>query len=169
MATNKFPWKRNLFGATEPLFWYGKFQAGATQAVKSGEILELSGGNWIPLASDKSMAAIIAVAYDEIKVGDLAGYYTLIVPRPGDVFEFALAAAGATAQAASLYWSDSQTLTVTAGTNIIGAAYGQKNVPPQGHAASDASGDRGTTLLVESSVEMMFDISASYFAALNLA
>lgn len=165
MATNKSPWVRNLLCrcCSEPFYYPGKFQAGSSQAVKRGEILELSGGNWVPLGSDKSMAAVIAVAYDEIKVGDLAGYYTIIVPRPGDVFEFALSAAAATAQAADLYWASSQSV-ATSGSNIIGQSVGIKNVPGQGHASDDASGDRGTTLLVQSSVEMMFKQSVSYWA-----
>ena len=55
MASNQHRWMRNLYGASEPLFWPGKFQAGSSQAIKMGEILELTaGGNtqWVPIDSD---------------------------------------------------------------------------------------------------------------------
>lgn len=169
MAVNKATWVKNLNGANAPLIMLGKFQAGSTQAVKRGEILELSGGNFIPLASDKSMSAIIAIANEELKVGDLAGYYEIIVPRPGDVFEFELAAASALALGTALYYSTSQVLTVTAGTNIIGYACGQENYPQQGHTADDASGDMGTTVRSTSYARMTFKEAVSYFKALQVA
>jgi predicted RecA/RadA family phage recombinase len=168
MATNKATWIRNLNGHCEPLVMLGLFQAGATQAVKRGEILELSGGNWIPLDADQSMAGVIAVANEEIKAGDRAGYYEIIVPRPGDVFEFELAAAGATAVGTALYFSTSQKLTVTAGSNVIGNAVGQEHYPQkQGHLSDEPGGDAGTTVRNTSYVRMTFKAAASYYAALQ--
>ena len=167
MASNKVTWVRNLDGACEPLVILGLFQAGATQAIKRGEILELSSSNWIPLDADQSMAGVIAVANEEIKSGDRAGYYEIIIPRPGDVFEFEQAAAGATAVGTALYWSTSQKLTVTAGTNIVGRAVGQEHYPQkQGHLADDASGDAGTTVRSTSYVRMTFTKAVSYYAVL---
>lgn len=167
MAVNKATWIRNFFGAKEPLTRLGLFQAGATQAIKRGEILELSGGNWIPLDADQSMAGVIAVADEEIKSGDRAGYYRIIIPRPGDVFEYALAAAGTAAPGTSLYWVDSQTVTVTTGSNILGVAVGDEQIPRQGHAADDASPDQGTTLRSISNVLMTFRAATSYYAVLQ--
>jgi predicted RecA/RadA family phage recombinase len=136
--------------------------------VKRGELLELSGGNWVPLGSDKAMAGIIAVAAEEIKSGDRAGYYEIIIPRPGDIFEFDLAAASAVAVGAALYFSTTEALTVTAGTNVIGNAVGQEHYPAkQGHLADDGSGDSGTTVRSTSQVRMTFKAAVSYFAALQ--
>lgn len=164
-ATNKFTWKRNLNGASGPLRVRGKFQAGATQAIKQGEILELSSTNWIPLDADQAMAGIIAVADVEIRSGYRAGFYNLIVPRDGDVFEYALAAASNPALGASLYWSDSQTVTVTAGTNVLGYVVGDAHLPEQGLYPPDPDG--GTTIKTISSVLMVFKKAVSYYAALQ--
>lgn len=164
MATNQTRWVGNLNGAKEPLVMLALFAAGSTTAVKRGEILDLSSGNATPLASDKSMAGIIAVANEEVKAGDLAGYYEVIVPRPGDLFEFELAAAGATAYSTSLYYSSSEKVTVTAGSNIIGISAGQKNYPlKQGHSSSGDFANRGTTVKSQSKVIMTFTAAASVF------
>lgn len=171
MASNNTRWIRNLCGASEPCVMLGKFAAGSTQAIKRGEILELTGNTnteWVPIDSDFAMSADVAIANEEIKSGDRAGYYEIIVPRPGDVFEFELAAATAVAVGASLYYSDSETLTVTAGSNVVGRAVGQEHYPSkQGHLTDDASGDAGTTIKSTAYVRMVFDNDASYFKAVN--
>jgi len=168
MATNRACWTKNLNGAPEPLVMLGIFQAGVTKAIKVGEILELSGGYWIPLDADQSMAGVIAIANEEIQSGDRAGYYEIIVPRPGDVFEFALAVAAATAIGANLYWSTSQAIAAS-GSNVLGNAVGQRHFPlKQGHLAKDASTDSGTTIRSQSYVEMTITAAASYYAALQL-
>ena len=171
MATNTLRWVGNANGASQPLVMLGKFAAGSSQAIKRGELLELTGNTnteWVPMDSDYAMAANVAIANEEIKSGDRAGYYEIIVPRPGDVFEFALHAAGATAVGTSLYYYGSETLTVTAGTNIIGKACGQEHYPQkQGHLSDDASGDAGTTVRSTSYVRMIFRAPVSYFAAIQ--
>jgi hypothetical protein len=122
MAVNRVAWVGNVNGASEPLILKGLFDAGATTAIKSGEILEKTGtGNtvWVPLDADYDMTGAsdaVAVAGCEIKSGDRAGYYPVIVPRPGDIFEFELATAAAVALGAALYYSTSQKLT----TNCCG-------------------------------------------------
>lgn len=171
MATNKSPFRYNLItGAREPLIVPGLFQAGDTQAVKRGEILEFTGdtnSKWVPLDADEDITVGVAVAAEEIKAGDRAGYYPIIVPRPGDVFEFALSAAGANSMGASLYYSDSQTLAAS-GTNVMGFVAGHDHYPQyQGHLADDASGDRGTTIRSVSHVLMTFKISRSWWTILN--
>jgi len=169
MATNKTRWLRNLDGASEPLTMLHLFQAGATQAIKAGEILELTGDTntaWVPIDSDFAMNGNIAVAAEEIKAGDRAGYYNIIVPRPGDVFEFPLATAAATAIGTALYFSDSETVT-NSGTNALGYAVGTSHYPlKQGHLADDAGGDAGTTIKSYAYVEMVFALTASFYAAL---
>ncbi len=170
MATNHVRWVGNLFGASEPLIMLGKFQAGATAAIKRGELLELTGDTntaWVPMDSDYDMAANVAIANEEIKSGDRAGYYEIIVPRPGDVFEYEIATAAATAVGASLYWSSSEKVAAT-GTNQLGTAVGQEHYPQkQGHLADDASGDAGTTIRSIGYVRMTVKTACSYYAALQ--
>ena len=172
MASNKQVWIGNVDGGG-PLIMRGLFDAGSTTAIKRGEILEKTGtGNtvWVPMDSDYDMTATsdaVAVADEEIKTGDRAGYYNIIVPRPGDVFEFELAAAGATAVGTSLYYSASQKVTVTTGTYILGYAVGQENYPQkQGHLADDGSPDAGTTVKSQTYVRMTFRLAVSYYAAM---
>lgn len=169
MATNKPAFLRNdIARDTIPHVILGQFQAGATQAIKMGELLKLSGGNWIPLAADESMSAVIAVANEEIKDGDRAGFYEIIVPRPGDVFEFELAAASNPSIGASLYWSSSQKVAVS-GSNVLGSVIGQAHYPAhQGHLSEDSAPDAGVTIKNTSYVQMAFKASVSYWAALYL-
>lgn len=169
MAVNKATWIRNLFGAPEPLRVLGLFQAGSTQAIKRGEILEKTADTntrWVPIDSDFSMSANIAIADEEIKVGDLAGYYWIIVPRPGDVFEYELAAAAAVALGDGLYFSTSQKV-ATSGSNVLGNVAGAENYPKQGHVADAGEPDQGETKRSLSFVRMTFKAAASYYAALQ--
>lgn len=159
MATNQKRWVRNLNGASEQFIFMALFQAGATQAIKRGELLEFTGDTntaFVPINSDFSMDSNIAIANEEIKDGDRAGYYEVIVPRPGDVFEFDLAAAAATAYGTPMYFSSSEVVTASAGSNIIGRAVGQSHYPlKQGHLTDDIGGDAGTTIRSISTVEMV--------------
>lgn len=181
MATNNSRYRGNVIhdpdGSKGPLLMLGKFAAGSSQAVKRGELLELTGNTnteWVPINSDFDMSAAagsggkVAFAHEEIKSGDLAGYYWIEVPRPGDLWEMDLAAAGATDVGTALYYSDSETVTVTAGTNIVGHAAGQEHYPRhQGHAADDASYDRGTTIKSQSKVILTIEVSNSYYSAMQ--
>ena len=170
MATNHTRWVGSLNGASGPLIMKHLFQAGATQAIKRGELLELTGDSstaWVPLDSDFAMNGNIAIANEEIKDGDRAGYYEIIVPRPGDVFEFDLATAAATTIGSLLYYSSSEKV-ATSGTNALGVAVGQEHYPDkQGHLADDASGDAGTTVRSTSQIRMTITENASFFAALQ--
>lgn len=169
MATSQLRWIRNLFGATEPLRMLGLFGTGT--AIKKGEILELTGNTnteWVPLDSDFNMAANIAVADVDIAAGDRTGYYPIIVPRPGDVFEFELATADDPLVGAALYYSSSEKLTTTAGTNPVGYAVGQEHYPDeQGHVTVNGAADAGSTVGTTSYVRMCFALDASYAAAFN--
>lgn len=163
---NYFPWVKNLGGADGPLIKLVKFQAGATQAIAKGEILELSSGNFIPLDADQAMAGIIAVAAVDIVDGDKAGYFPVMIPRPDDVFEFDLAAAAAAALGASLYYSSSTTLTTTAGSNVIGKVWDHEGIPKeQGRLSKSSLMDQGTTIGSATSVHMIFNEAVSYLAA----
>ena len=167
MPENAQRWIRNLNGAPGPLIMKGLFQAGATQAIKRGEMLELTADTntrWTPTDSDLALNSNLAIANEEIKAGDRAGYYEIIVPRPGDVFEFDLAVAAATVVGAALYWSSSVAFAAS-GNNIVGNAFGQEHYPRlQGHLSDDASGDSGETIKTLSVVRMVFEEANSYYS-----
>lgn len=171
MATNTLRWIRNLLGAPEPLIMLASFQAGLTQAIKRGELLEFTGDSstdFVPIDSDFAFDGNIAIANEEIKNGDRAGYYEIIVPRPGDVFEFALATAAAVTYGTPLYYSSSEKVTTTAGSNVLGYAVGQEHYPQkQRHLTDDAAGDSGTTVASTAYARMTICESASIWAKLQ--
>ena len=170
MATNQSRWRGNMFGANGPLIIPGKFQAGSTQAIKKGELLEFTGDTnsaWVPLDSDFDMRGNVAIAACEIKSGDREGYYPIIVPRPGDIFELSLATAAGTAQGTRMYYSDSETVTATVGTNVLATAVGSQGYPMQGHTADDASGDAGYTIRTQGFVLVTISAAASVFSLLH--
>lgn len=182
MATNNVRWVKSLDGehVTGPLVLLGKFAAGSSTAIKKGQLLELTGNTnteWVPLDSDFDMSAAagsggkVAIAGCEIKSGDLAGYYPIIVPRKNDVFEFTLLSTDSQNPAAgtAVYYSDSETVTTTAGTNILGNVCMFSHYPKQGFASDQASVDAGTTLRNVSGgkVHITIQESNSYYSALQ--
>ena len=157
-------------GATQPLVRLGLFQAGSTQAIKRGELLSftaVTNTNFEPLAADASRDSDIAIANEEIKAGDRAGYYEIIVPRPGDVFEFDLATAAATAVGASLFFSSSEAFAAS-GSNVVGTAVGQEHYPQkQGHLSADGAPDAGVTIRSISVVRCTIKEAASVYSLLQ--
>lgn len=152
------PYVKNLFGARAPLLWPGRFGAGSSTAIDKGEMLEFTGtGNtlWVPMDSDFDMSAALgsggkmAFANRSIVSGDLAGYYEVIAPIPGDVFELDLLSTDAqtTTFGTALYYSSSTKVTSTAGTNILGNAASKDHYPQtQGAFSEGDTKDRGTTI-----------------------
>ena len=172
MASNNTRWVGNINGATEPYSYLALFQTGATQAIKRGEILEFSATTntqFVPIDSDFDMSdGAIAIAAEEVKSGDRAGYYRVHLPRPGDLWEFDLASASAITFGTPLYYSSSEAVTTTAGVNLLGHAAGQANYPlKQGHLADDASLDTTTTVKSTSTVIMTFSESNSYYSRIQ--
>ena len=161
-------WIKNINGATRPYIQKGLFQAGGTQAIVRGQLLEFTGDTntkWVPMDADFAMNSNVAIANEDINDGDLAGYYEIIVPRPGDVFEFALASASAVANAAPLYFSSATVVTTSAGSNIIGNSVGQDHLPQkQTHLTEGQQGDRGTTIKSTSTVQMLITETASIYS-----
>jgi hypothetical protein len=154
MATNKHPWSRNIHGASKPYLFPGKVQAGATAAIKAGEIciFNETAGYWVPVNAAADYIGPLAVANEEQKVADLARYMEFIAPREGDIFEFALSAAAAVALGDALIISDSQTLTRDLDGLAVGFSVSQDNFP-----------EAGTTLTSKGFVEMVFNPAVSYF------
>jgi hypothetical protein len=175
MASNQQRWVFSLYGHKEPLILPGNFAAGTSVPIKRGELLELTGNTnteWVPMDSDYGMAANVAIAACEIKDGDPAGYYPIIVPRDGDVFEFALDASDDLAQGTPLYWVSSESVTDTAGSNIIGhvvAGEQYASIYPQVHTSDTAEVSKGTTLGFQTRVLMTIERSNTYFAAIQKA
>ena len=168
MATNRVAWVGNMYGASKPLVMLGKFETGT--AIKRGELLELTAdtnSSWCPMDSDFNAAANLAVANEEVKSGDRMGFYEIIVPRPGDIFEYELATASAIAVGTSVTYSSSEKVT-TGGSYAIGYAVGQEHYPlKQGHVVDDAGPDRGETIRSTGYVRFTFRLAASYFALWN--
>jgi len=163
-------WLKNLRNpnATGPLIKLGLFRAGADQEIVKGQMLEktYSGTTtFVPWDSDYDATGTddaLAVAACDIKSGDRAGYYPVIVPQPGDVFEAPLAAASAMAIGTELTYSSATALT-TGGTYPVGYACGMDNYPEQGHASDDASKDAGSTVKSTSYVQFTFKTAVSYY------
>jgi hypothetical protein len=170
MATNQARFIRNIFGLKGPFKYLGLFQAGGTQAIKQGEMLKIDTGNFVPITADYNSSADLAIADEEIKSGDYAGYYWIIVPRPGDIFEFDLDSASAITVGTNLQAGASNPTESfqTGGSNHIAKAVGQEHYPnPQGHASDDASPDEGSTVRSTSKVRVMFEAASSYYSALQ--
>lgn len=171
MATNQTRWVKSLLGLPNELILPGKFQTGT--AIKKGQLLELSAGYFIPLASDKAMSATVAIAGMEVKSDYPTGYYPIIVPRPGDIFQFALDSAGANALGAAMYVSGAtaEVVTATVGTNIIGHVAGwahYSSIYPQNPTTDTGAVDKGTTVGTQARVDMTIKAACSYYAALQL-
>ena len=157
---NRQAFVKNLLGARSPLMWKGRFAAGASTAIDRGEILEFTDGTntlWRPLDSDFDMdgsalgsGGLVSIAGCQIKSGDLAGYYPVIVAgRPGDVYRFALLSSDAQNPAfgTAVYYSSDQVLTTTAGTNVVGHVAMDSHYPQLQSFGSDGHPeDKGTTI-----------------------
>jgi len=167
-AVNSQRWVGNVNGATEPFIMLGLFQAGGTEALKRGEMVYNSGTYFVKCTADLNCAANLAIVNEEIKAGDRLGYYEIIVPREGDIFEFDLDTAAATAVGAALHLGASlPTISFAAsGSNPTAYACGQEHYPQkQGHLADDASPDSGSTIRSASRVRCCFEKASSYLSA----
>ena len=166
MAVNLQPYAKEVNGRSA---WVLNLPvaAGSSQTIKRGEICEISSSVWTPITGDDAFTAELAVAFHEIKATSLAGYYPFIIPRPGDLFEFQLAAAAAAARGANLFYSTSQVL-ATSGSNTFGDVVDHAGVPrQQGNNDVGDPADRGSTIASASFVLMTFKASTSYYAALQ--
>lgn len=151
-----------------PLRAPGLFQAGATQAITAGQLLERTASTntkWVPIDSDHDATVTkLAIAGQDIISGDLAGFYEIIVPRPGDVFEFDLAAASAMDAETALYYS-SPTAMATSGSNIIAYSYFGPNFPGlQKRLSQGQLGDFGVTFRSTNRVRVIFRAAVSIYS-----
>lgn len=166
-------WIENVLDPNKvgPTKMKGKFQAGATQAIADGEILERTADTntrWVPMDSDHdaTAGAGLAVSAHPITSGDLAGEFEIIVPVDGDVFEADYDEADAIEPETALYWVSSTKLKKTAGTNIVAYSVRGPNAPAtQKRLSQGQLGDSGETYRTTNRVRFMFRHAVSHMYA----
>lgn len=153
MAKNLFPWVRNVFGASEPLRFMGKVQAGSTQAIKAGELCAYNetAGYWVPVNAAADVAYSLAISAEEQKAADVARFMQFFALREGDVWEFLLSAARQVLHGDALIISDSQKLAYDADGLAVAHVVGDGNYP-----------SIGTTTLQVTKAEVMFRREVSF-------
>jgi len=154
MATNKYPFVKNLGGAEKPLQFPGLVQAGSTQAIKMGElcVYNETASNWVPADAAGDHVYSLAIAAEEQKAADSARYMNFFALRPDDVWEFALSAAASAALGQAVEVSTSQALTLDVDGNGVGVVVGFDNYP-----------QTGTTIRSISNVQVSFLPEFSYW------
>lgn len=168
--TSKITYVGNIYGAPGPWEIKGLFQAGTAQTVGKGDFLERNGSSppeFIPVSTDKSLSAELAIAACKIESGDLAGWHKVIVPREGDIFEMPLdAASSAVRPGDDVFISGAQEVTLS-GSNAIGKVIDDSHLPEQGFQSQDASYDRGTSARSRNAIRFTITKSISYLSALQ--
>jgi hypothetical protein len=143
MATNKYPWVKNLNGDDQPLIIPMKAAAGSTRTFKMGEILTYNENSGVITAVDAvaDSAYSLVIAAEEQKSTDPARYVPCFMLREGDVFEFTLAASASIAygDGLTLTASQSQQLTRDVDGNAVAMSVGTDNVPQVGTSLTSKS------------------------------
>lgn len=156
MATNKAPWSYNIGGASQPLVFPGKVQAGSTAAIKRGELctFDETSGYWIPANAIADQRYSLAIANEEQKADGLERYMEFIALRPEDVFEFDLDAAAAVelGDGLELTAGNSQQLTRNVDGFAVAFVVGDQNYP-----------ETGTTLRSTGKARVVFNPIHSYW------
>jgi len=160
MAENLSPFVRNKYGTKETIF-PGKVQAGSTQAIKRGEICcyNKTSGYWVPVSAvADGELYLLAISNEEQKAADVARYMEFIAPKPGDEFEFEIAAPRQVAQGEGfiLTASNSQKLTYSGTAFPVFLACGDDNYP-----------QTGTTLTYKSKAVVEMNPKCSFWQALQ--
>lgn len=158
MATNKSPWMLNLGGDEKPLRVLLPVAAGSSQAIKRGEICAFDPSGDVAAPASAATDDDLVVCDQEQKADDPARMIYFIVPRPDDVFEFALDAARAAKLGETFAVSDSQTLTYEV-TNVQFRQATDQNYP--------LPSEESTTRRSVSYVHVTVDEGVSYWAAIN--
>jgi len=159
---------RNLVNPDKvaPTPWLGRFRPGTVGAIAVGDLLEFTDDTnsaFMPLDSDYDMSGgDLAVSASDIGASDRTGYYPIWLITEGDVWEVELAAAGASANGTSVYYSAKNKLTISAGSHIAAKIADIRNYPVQGHLSVDGSPDAGQTIRTVSNVGVVFERSNSY-------
>jgi hypothetical protein len=155
-AVNKYPWIKNLDGASAPLIMPGKVQAGSTATIKRGEICTYNetSGYFIAANAVADSQYSLAIANEEQKSGDLERYIEFMMIRTGDVFEFALAAAAQVELGTGYTLTASDSQKMTASTVALQVA---RSVSVENYK------ENTTTLGSLSYVSVIFNPEVSYY------
>lgn len=159
MATNQNRWMYNIDGASEPLRLLIPTKAGSTTAIKAGEMCKVGktyAGYPTPVTSGDATA--IVIAEEEQKSTDPERMLHYIIPRPGDVFEFALSAARAVVLGETLAVSNSETLAYAV-SNVVARICATDNCP--------VPAEKSVTRRSVSRARVNFDDAASYWGMLT--
>lgn len=118
MPVNKSPFVRSRNKDGKESVFRGPVQAGATQAIKRGElcVFNKTSGQWVPVSAVADSVYALAMAREEQKAADLARYIEFYSLHPADEFEMEIDAARALALGDTflLTASNSQKLTYSA-------------------------------------------------------
>jgi hypothetical protein len=113
-AVNKLPLYKSLNGRSCPVLIRLPVQAGATQAIKQGEVCKLLsvdvGSSPVVPAAQHAVDFVPIIAWEEQKATDPARELTFALPTEGDLFEFALDTDTALKWGQNLCIEDSQTV-----------------------------------------------------------
>jgi hypothetical protein len=140
MAVNKDPFLYSKNRDGKPTTFLGLVQAGATQAIKVGEICtwDETTGYFIPVNAVADHRYMLAIAKEEQKASGraeltAARYIEFYALDPNDVFEFPMAAAASLTIGApfTLTASDSQKLTAAAGAFAVAIQVGYGHYPQE--------------------------------------
>jgi len=164
MAVNKDPFCYSSRKDGKPHVFRGLVQAGATQAIKVGEICTWNEttGYFIPVDAVADFRYPLAIAREEQKAavgrsGELSGarYIEFYSLHPQDVFEFELAAAQSLAigDPFTLTASNSQKLTAAAGAFSVAHCVDDSHYPQE----------EGTTIANQSYAKVSFNPIVSYW------
>lgn len=163
----KFEYKGNL-GGLAPLRRLVRFATGATTTVEPGDACLLAGGVFAPITADTSMTAGIVIAEKRITASHLAGYYSALIPQPGDIFKATLATASNPSRGDNVFVTALAQTLATAGTNAFGDVLDHGGYPlEQGNADTGDVADRGTTITNVTVVLITIKAANSYYAVLQ--
>ena len=136
MPANMEPFFRSFSKDGVETVFPGKVRAGATQAIKKGEIccFNKTAGYWVPVSAVADAAYPLAIAKVEQKSTDLERYMEFYGLHPEDEFEFPMDASRALAlgDTFTLTASDSQTLTYSAAGFPVAVCVHDGNYPEAG-------------------------------------
>jgi hypothetical protein len=159
MPANKDPFVCSLSGGL-PHEFLGLVQAGATQAIKIGEICYWNGTYWVPVSAVAHHRYPLAIAKEEQKAAgrsELTGsrYIRFYALHPDDVFEFEIDAARSLAvgDTFTLTASNSQKLTYSAGAFAVAVNVDFGHYPQE----------EDTTIQNQSYARVAFNPACSYW------
>lgn len=155
-ATNKNPFIYSKSKDGAPDMFLGKVQAGATQAIKKGELCAYNetAGYFAPIDAVADAQYVLAIAAEEQKArgrGELTAirYIKFYSLSPNDIFEFAIDAARSLAigDTFTLTASDSQKLTYGAGDFAVAKQVDFSHYPQED----------GVTIATKSTAQVVFN------------